>query len=211
MAKNTNTEGKIAYLLVSSPVANVFIGGMMVVDERGLPVEFRYTEPIQPNRLQQILYGSVLNRYIKTEVIFETLVNSLEAKPQLVVVDDDMFLNESPLHEQFQFVRLTETKSGPLKQDSRLEIITATEFLMQLTPESAPIRVQLPGQNTKIPALNTPKSLPDKSPEALGQLEQNPVYLLLKELGQTLDILEPIGRVEKALANLCQEAGLKAS
>lgn len=204
-------EVRIGYLLVASPVNNVFIGGIMVVDGRGLPVEFRYTEPIQPTKIQQVLYGSVLSRYIKTEVILETLLKSLESRPHVLVVDDDSFLIKDTVMKDFEVIRLVETKSAPLKTPGGFEQISPYEYLLQLTTEGSPIRVQLadPGAAAK-ETIGGPKSLPDKSIEPAVDFGNTKAYNLLFEVGRVTDILEPLKRVEKALAVLCQEAGIKA-
>ena len=34
-----------------------FRGASLVVDQRGIPMDFRYTDPIRPSRLERILYG----------------------------------------------------------------------------------------------------------------------------------------------------------
>ncbi len=205
-------EVRLGYLLVASPVANVFIGGLMVVDKRGLPIEFRYTEPIQPTKIQQILYGAALNRYIKSEVILETLLKSLETKPNLIIVNDDCFLSEDIVTKEFEVVRLTETKSGPLKSSvGGVEKISASEFLLQLTAESSPVRVQLAATNSAGSGPGGVKSLPNKSQDPNTTFQGTPLYTLLVETGKSTDILEPLNRVEKALTVLCQEAGIKAT
>ena len=103
---------KLAYLIVSSPIPNTYIGGVMVTDSRGLPVEFRYTEPIQPTKIQQVLYGQVLSNYIKREVILETLLKSVESKFKCLLVQDEQLLSYAG--KGFHVVRVTETKSGPI-------------------------------------------------------------------------------------------------
>lgn len=205
-------DARLGYLLVATPVTNVYIGGLMVVDGRGLPVEFRYTEPIQPTNLQQILYGSVLSRYIKSEVILDTLLKSLETKPHLLVVNDESFLLPELANRDFEVVRLTETKSAPLKGVGTYEKISAAEFLLQLTSETSPIRVQLnDGPLTSAPdTVGGPRSLPDKSSEPDTDFGSMRAYGLLCEAGRVMDVMEPIKRVEKALTVLCQEAGIKA-
>jgi hypothetical protein len=80
---------KLAYLRIASPRPNLYIGGLMVVDSRGLPLEFRYTEPIQPTKLQQILYGAALTPYLKRDVILETLLKQLESRPCCLIVGED--------------------------------------------------------------------------------------------------------------------------
>lgn len=205
-------EARLGYLMVSSPLANVYIGGLMVVDGRGLPIEFRYTEPIQPTRIQQILYGSVLTRYIKTEVILESLIKSLESHPDLILVNDESFLVKEVSIKDLEMVRVTETKSSPLKALGGFERISSREFLLQLTPESSPIRIHLSGGDGSPGAPSGgQKTLPDKSKEPDIDFSNTRVYSTLFEVGRVTDILEPLNRVEKALAVLCQEAGIKAS
>lgn len=204
-------ETRLGYLIVGTPVPNVYIGGLMVVDGRGLPLEFRYTEPIQPSKIQQVLYGSALSRFIKTEVILGTLLNSVENKPQVLVVSDDTFLIKTPALEGFTVTRLMETRLPSLRPVGILEKVGAAEFLLQLTPDGSPVRVQLPVEHPSAVAADTPSSLPDKSTAAENPQALLPFYDLLLETGRFMDILEPMQRVEKALAMLCQEAGFKTS
>lgn len=65
-----------------------FIGGLLVVDERGIPQEFKYTEPIVPNELQKILYGKSLDVFLKTEIIAATLVKKLEKAVDFIFTKD---------------------------------------------------------------------------------------------------------------------------
>ena len=74
----------------------MYLGGLMVVDSRGIPVEFKYTDTIKPSKLQKVLYGGVLEKYLKEEVIIGNLVDKLEIKPEIYVVDkiENMVLNK---------------------------------------------------------------------------------------------------------------------
>lgn len=67
----------IAYL-DSRKIEGKFIGGLLSVDERGIPVEFKYTDPVVPNELQKILYGSSIDTYLKGELIAKTLLKKME-------------------------------------------------------------------------------------------------------------------------------------
>ena len=66
----------------------------MVTDASGLPVDFRYTDPVTPTRLQRALYGNVLDRYLRAEVVLRTLLDALDAPPSLLLVDDPDLLDE---------------------------------------------------------------------------------------------------------------------
>src|SRR5262245_48274194 len=54
--------------------ASGFIGGYLVTNLWGRPLEFRLSTAVQPNRVQQILYAQTLARYICGDLISRTLV-----------------------------------------------------------------------------------------------------------------------------------------
>jgi hypothetical protein len=186
---------KLGYLMVTSPIPNVYIGGLMVTDTRGLPVEFRYTEPIQPTKIQQVLYGQVLSAYIKREVILETLLKSMEAKFKCLLVEDEHLLDYPA--KGYGIVRLTSTKSVPLGNVGKTQEIAPGEILLQITPESSPVRVNL------APGAGKPKDETETESDAKANLLD-----LLLESGQSMDITEPLRRIERALEIICSEAGI---
>ena len=44
--------------------ANGYLGGYLVTNSWGRPLEFRLSTAVQPNRVQQILYGTTLAEYL---------------------------------------------------------------------------------------------------------------------------------------------------
>ncbi|MCD6550718.1 hypothetical protein, partial [Thermotoga sp.] len=78
--------------LDSKKLDGKFVGGLLVVDERGIPLEFKYTEPVTPNELQRILYGGSLDIYLKTELISKTLLRKMEKNPDFIFVRDPELL-----------------------------------------------------------------------------------------------------------------------
>jgi hypothetical protein len=58
-----------------------------VTNAWGRPLEFRLTTAVQPNRVQQILYGPTLTEYLHAELIGKTLVEKTSTQPRLVVTD----------------------------------------------------------------------------------------------------------------------------
>lgn len=184
---------KIGYLMVSSPVPNVFLGGLMVTDGRGLPVEFRYTEPIQPTKIQQVLYGQVLSAYIKREVILETLLKNIESKFKCLLVEDEHLVDYPT--KGYSIVRIAVTKSTPIGAVGKTQTIAPGELLLQVTAEGSPIRVHLG------------KGAPAEGEGASGDKSAELTALLL-EAGEGMDIAEPLKRIEKALEIICQEMGI---
>ena len=83
----------IGYLSVKN-VGEKFVGGVLIVDERGIPKEFKYTKPISPTKLQRIIYGKVLEKYLSVEIIAKALLSKIENKPS-VILTDEIDLTES--------------------------------------------------------------------------------------------------------------------
>lgn len=65
-----------------------FLGGYLVTNSWGRPVEFRLSTAVQPNKVQQILYGHTLTEYLCAELIGKTLVEKTATPVQLLVTDN---------------------------------------------------------------------------------------------------------------------------
>lgn len=84
----------IGYLSVRK-IDDKYVGGILIVDESGIPYEFKYTDPIVPTPLQKILYGKSLESYLNTEVIAKSLLKKIENKPEVVFVDNSVLTSIS--------------------------------------------------------------------------------------------------------------------
>jgi hypothetical protein len=67
--------------------ASGYLGGYLVTNAWGRPLEFRLTTAVQPNRVQQILYGRSLDEYVHADLIGKTLVEKTPTQPTLIVTD----------------------------------------------------------------------------------------------------------------------------
>jgi hypothetical protein len=67
--------------------ATGWLGGYLVTNGWGRPLEFRLTTAVQPNRVQAALYGPTLYEYLFADLIGKTLVEKTSAKPDLIVTD----------------------------------------------------------------------------------------------------------------------------
>jgi hypothetical protein len=63
------------------------LGGYLLTNSWGRPLEFRLSTAVQPNRVQQILYGPTLTEYLHAELIGKTLIEKTAAPPSLIVTD----------------------------------------------------------------------------------------------------------------------------
>jgi hypothetical protein len=64
-----------------------YLGGYLVTNQWGRPLEFRLSTAVQPNRVQQILYGGTLQSYICADLIGKTLVDKTGTIAQFLVTD----------------------------------------------------------------------------------------------------------------------------
>jgi len=73
--------------------ASGFLGGYLVTNLWGRPLEFRLSSAVQPNRVQQILYGGTLQPYICADLIGKTLVEKAGLPVQMVLTDRELVLD----------------------------------------------------------------------------------------------------------------------
>lgn len=62
-----------------------FVGGYLVTNSLGRPLEFRLSSAVQPNRVQQVLYAHTLVPYICGDLIGKALVEKAGVPVQMVV------------------------------------------------------------------------------------------------------------------------------
>jgi len=77
----------VGFLTVRETAEHGYLGGYLVLNPVGRPLEFHCTVPVIPNRAQEILYGHTLKPFIYGEQIGQTLVNKAKSKPAFVCVD----------------------------------------------------------------------------------------------------------------------------
>ncbi len=70
-----------------------YLGGYLVTNLWGRPLEFRLSTAVQPNRVQQILYAGTLQPYIFADLIGKTLVDKTATAAQLILTDREPALD----------------------------------------------------------------------------------------------------------------------
>ena len=73
--------------------ASGYLGGYLVTNVWGRPLEFRLSSAVQPNRVQHILYAATLEPYICADLIGKTLVDKAAVPVQLIVTDHEAVLD----------------------------------------------------------------------------------------------------------------------
>src|SRR5262249_15261769 len=76
--------------------AQSFLGGYLITNLWGRPLEFRLSTAVQPNRIQQILYGTTLQPYICTDLIGKALVEKASLSVRVLFTDREPILELRP-------------------------------------------------------------------------------------------------------------------
>lgn len=153
------------------------MGGLMTVNDLGLPTEFIYSEPLTPSKLQLSLYGTTLGRYLMLDVVGKGLVEASQARGVPIVLGHGDLL---PLATRVKrpLCQLTATNQRPLGEAGAMKEQSPEEFLAQLT------EVQSPYHFSIYDRVNFP-------------VEQHlPVFI---ECAGRFDVLEPLSRIARTL------------
>ena len=157
---------------------NYFRGAALVTDDRGIPMDFRYTEPVRPTRLERILYGGALDIYLREDILLSNLINAVDTTPQLWLVEDEELIRPIQRVSKLPALALETSQRPPLEQSGQVEP-TAEQgvFIFQADNISAPLRLIVSDENIA----------------KIQQLTQ-----ILTSAAVEMELLEPFSRIEKA-------------
>jgi hypothetical protein len=159
------------------------MGAILITNQIGVPLEFKYTEPVTATKLHRILYGSVLDRYLHETVIRDRLGREIRSIPDYYITsyDEKEFLGAVADREMIAIQKYSLPPNDLTGQFSR---IRDREAIIELEDESIFLRL----------AFSTP-----------NEAVQHSIALWLQEIARTMDILEPLERIKSALTNICGE------
>lgn len=87
MSHGNHDQFRLGFLTAVEDAERGFVGGLLITNRFGRPLEFQCTAPVKPNRTQQILYGPTLKPYVLGELIGRTLLEKVGVKPHIVLVE----------------------------------------------------------------------------------------------------------------------------
>ncbi len=93
MSHGNHDQFRLGFLTAVEDAERGFVGGLLITNRFGRPLEFQCTAPVKPNRTQQILYGPTLKPYLLSELIGKTLLEKVGVKPHLVLVESPELLD----------------------------------------------------------------------------------------------------------------------
>jgi hypothetical protein len=83
---NASSSTSLGFLTIVHEPSG-YLGGYLVTNLWGRPLEFRLSSAVQPSRVQQILYGATLQTYICADLIGKTLVDKTAVGVKLILTD----------------------------------------------------------------------------------------------------------------------------
>src|SRR5688572_22538014 len=89
---STRSAACLGFLTVIEQAELGLLGGYLVLNAAGRPLEFHCTAPVKPNRAQEILYGTTLQPFLYGEQIGQTLLARSKATPIVVCTDSEPVL-----------------------------------------------------------------------------------------------------------------------
>ena len=176
---------KLAYGVAYSSGSKGYLGAVLITDYKGFPLEFKYTDPITPTKIQQVLYGEGLEKYLKIDVITDSLVKALSQDISVLFVEDDDLLVYKG--SKVPIVRISTTKTSPMSNQGDFQVLKKNEALVQTTHAKSPIRL-LFADNFECEG---------------AQFES--IVNMLVEAGHFMDVEEPVARVQKTLELICSQ------
>ncbi|HEX3998607.1 MAG TPA: hypothetical protein VHX65_08670 [Pirellulales bacterium] len=193
----------VGFLTVLDHSQHGLMGGYLVLNTTGRPLEFHCTAPLKPNRAQQILYGPTLEPYLYGEQIGHALVSKSSLAPLVIFTDRPPALavrtmvdvplalvllpNNSPAEQNQPDDRHNSDLSSPRSADTN-----AADYRIDAAHEpsmaagGAPFPLFMFGRNRLSVS-------PDRDSDRAMIQER------LAELSESFDLAEPFDRIREAI------------
>lgn len=177
-------EFLIGYLSITELSKDLFRGGLLLIDLKGRPQDFRCTSVIKPNAIQRALYGGTLAGHMALNLCGQPLLNALQKKPGLLVADNPDLL---VLRGEIEMPMLWLRRQGavlPSSQSSgqECELVASDAGLFDTVLASCA--------------------------DGFGQ-DLGAAVKWIGQIGHLIDPLEPFNRVESALKLVQDKAGTR--
>ncbi len=172
----------IAYLIAKTMEDGSWTGGLLITDERGLPIDFHYIEPIRPSKIQKLIYGSALKRYLLLDAIAATLLSAMDNSAEWVFTSDPLML-ELDDHDHGRIIAITPGESEPVLASGEWRKDATGKIAIQTQPTDNPLAMEFIS--------------PDDT-------DTEKIASAIAELSHKMDLSEPLARVGEALSEICR-------
>lgn len=180
----SNPLPSIGFLSVCEYSGLGLIGGYLLLNTSGRPLEFHCTAPVRPNRTQEILYGPTLTPYLYGEQIAVTLLEKARSQPLFVCTDLEAVLAARKLVSvPLVWLPMKESAEGKLSATSR-----------RVDSGHAPPSPHKPRRLVEFELAHRSAAVWESHIADRDQILQ-----LWSTHGEEVDLAEPFGRVQEAL------------
>ena len=158
-------------------------GAVLVTNQIAVPVEFKYTEPIRCSSLHKILYGESLQRYLRQTLIRERLAEALESNAEFFIAS----------YEERDFLSTIGGRAMIAVESIGVGSTSPTSEVFTRVKDRQAIVTLEEGPQLRLAFSTADNTL------------QRHIVSWLQELSRTMDLLEPMERVQHALKVLSAE------
>ena len=212
-------SGNLGFLTVIDQSPSGLTGGYLVLNQSGRPLEFHCTMPLQPEKIQKILYGNTLQPFLYGERIAQTLILRSKLPVSSILTNHASILPVQPsvsIPIIYVFEKLTKQETNNSSDDdstlSHVHEISEelNESLKTFGIDNTNLRTRTTCSDTmpKIPHIpgfdtgtwreicigNRLIAVPGTDETVWEQLVTE-----IKESARTIDLLEPFTRIRLAL------------
>ncbi|MCH7987846.1 MAG: hypothetical protein IID46_01710 [Planctomycetes bacterium] len=183
--ESTQDELRLGFLAAMEVPNSGYVGGLLVTNRFGRPLEFQCTSPVRPNRTQEILYGPTLRPFLLGELIGKTLVERVDVKPHLV------------LTEQSDLLELRNHISIPvaLIQEESITVHPQPSPLLETVPEAPEKSIRIGRHALRF--------------HQAHQQDREAVQQATRRVSNEVDLSEPFDRIREALNETMQAGAVR--
>jgi hypothetical protein len=182
----------LGFLTVVDYPEHGLVGGYLVLNRSGRPLEFHCTAPIKPNRAQQILYGPTLEPYLFGEQIGRALLGKAAAQPEVICTD------RGPALAVREFVEVPVALVMPEGADAGLGADSGSEGGVAGQVGNLPsCRLDPPHSPQSHLSFRLGRNRLAVSP--LAAADRQSIANRLGDLAETFDLAEPFQRIREAI------------
>jgi hypothetical protein len=167
----------LGFLTVVEDAQQGLLGGYLLLNAAGRPLEFHCTAPVKANRAQEILYGPTLRPFLYGELIGQTLLAKSKLAPLLVCTDSEAML--------------------AVRDHTHLPVALVPHAAAQASEESSPARTDPASVASALPRIRLGTS--DIALPAPYRADEQAIRAGWPAQADQLDLGEPFARVREAL------------
>ena len=183
--ENKQEELRLGFLTAMEVPNSGYVGGILVTNRFGRPLEFQCTSPVRPNRTQEILYGPTLRPFLLGELIGKTLVERVDVKPHLVLTEQADLL-ELRNHISIPVALINEESIAARPQPSPL---------LEAVPEAPAKSIQIGRHVLRF--------------HQAHQQDREAVQQATRRVSNEVDLSEPFDRIREALKETLQAGAIR--